>query len=512
MTTTNEEVTQKETNNAFNKDQVKKSEEPKPKSANQSHFRHRNPNNRKPQPVSDGRGSVNQNKPSNPQNPSTKPNPTMPNGPNRPHGQPANRPRHQPNAPRDENQKLEARPRNQRNPNKRTMNPTSNSFVPNASGENKVSSNNNVQPVPQKKKKKESKDSYDSQLRGLRNFVEVSGIPLESTEDEIRKLFPSSTSFQLKLLSTSKKDRRFALLFNSEEDVFTFLLNYKEDIRKVIKDKKDPHQVEFVSKQPQGNIKLSFSETRLTPLVDITDEYMAKLPLGGFTGKVTVIESNLMGEVDSAVESILGGKELNQINPGEITLGVDLEWKPNFQKGENSLASLLQIGTTKEVFLFRLTALVIEKLEWQESFKYKYTYSSAQIFAMGGRPPFQLPSSLVSLLSSNSVYKVGVGISHQDTVKLEEDYGIKMGGVHDISNFPILKRFTKTGLKPLTSYYLGVTQPKRSRLTNWELKVLSNDQLKYAANDAYFGLLVWNKLKEIEHKTFLAVLLENNKK
>jgi hypothetical protein len=122
------------------------------------------------------------------------------------------------------------------------------------------------------------------------------------------------------LIQTTNKGKKFALLLNSEEDLAAFLSNYKEEIRRNVKNKKDPHQVEFNIKQFNRNIKLYFSETRLTPLVDITNEFLDNLPLGKFDGKITVVESNLMGEVDRAVETLLEGKELNQLKPGEITL------------------------------------------------------------------------------------------------------------------------------------------------------------------------------------------------
>jgi hypothetical protein len=59
------------------------------------------------------------------------------------------------------------------------MNPTSKSFVPNVNGTNVPTL------APKMKKKKESGENSDSILRRLRNFVEVSGVPLESTEEDV---------------------------------------------------------------------------------------------------------------------------------------------------------------------------------------------------------------------------------------------------------------------------------------------------------------------------------------
>jgi len=74
----------------------------------------------------------------------------------------------------------------------------------------------------------------------------------------------------------------------------------------------------------------------------ISKEAIEELPLGQFSGVITVIEQ---------ASDVPGIVKLLQ---KERCLGFDTETRPSFKKGESNSIALLQISTEQEAFLFRL--------------------------------------------------------------------------------------------------------------------------------------------------------------
>ncbi|KAH7923987.1 ribonuclease H-like protein, partial [Leucogyrophana mollusca] len=153
-------------------------------------------------------------------------------------------------------------------------------------------------------------------------------------------------------------------------------------------------------------------------------------------------------------------------------LGFDLEWRPNFRKGqpENPVA-LIQLSTQDTVLLIQVTSMT------------------------------EFPTKLRELLGNSQWIKAGVGIKY-DCQKLYNDYGVSTRNCVDLS---LLARSVDNGrwkgkyTNPLGLSRLLETYENRSLAkgkvtrSNWELN-LSPIQQEYAANDAHAGYVIYTRL------------------
>jgi ribonuclease D len=146
---------------------------------------------------------------------------------------------------------------------------------------------------------------------------------------------------------------------------------------------------------------------------------------------------------------------------GARVLGLDIEYRPNMQKGgRTNRTSLIQLAAGDEVLL-------------------------VQMFALGS-----VPVGLASLLENASVLKTGVGIDG-DVAKLKNDWSIEVKGAVDLSTVMMMHHDEPTylSLAKLSVRLLGVDMCKDRRvvLSNWERRKLSQEQVLYAALDAWVG-------------------------
>jgi hypothetical protein len=110
-------------------------------------------------------------------------------------------------------------------------------------------------------------------------------------------------------------------------------------------------------------------------------------------------------------------------------VGFDVEWRPNFlQKSQNKI-SLVQVATPTSALLIQM----------------KFVQKP--------------PPSLVEIVSSKEIMKVGVGIL-EDLQKLEQDFGVPFNNFHDIGS--AAKRIdresisnSRFGLAALVERFLG---------------------------------------------------------
>ncbi|THH12881.1 hypothetical protein EW146_g7286 [Bondarzewia mesenterica] len=174
--------------------------------------------------------------------------------------------------------------------------------------------------------------------------------------------------------------------------------------------------------------------------------------------------------IQDAERANLEVSRLQSLHP-DITVGFDLEWKPNYRRGElERPAALIQIGCESVVLLIQVSAMKA------------------------------FPEKLRQFLECPRKFKVGVGIQH-DCRKLYRDFKISVRSCIDLS---LLARSVDSrwkgpyknpiGLARLTETYLDRALPKgKVTRSNWEA-TLSAIQLDYAANDCHSSLLVYHKL------------------
>ncbi|MBU3823876.1 MAG: 3'-5' exonuclease domain-containing protein 2 [Candidatus Oceanisphaera merdipullorum] len=150
-------------------------------------------------------------------------------------------------------------------------------------------------------------------------------------------------------------------------------------------------------------------------------------------------------------------------------LGFDTESKPTFQVGELSTGPhLVQLASSEKGFLFRLNDATSNQL-------------------------------LVELLSSEQILKVGFGLK-SDRGPLQRKLGIELAGLHELSNrVKQLGYQHPVGLQGAVAILLGqyLAKSKRVALSNWASPLLSSGQLRYAANDAYASLRIYQALAEL---------------
>ncbi|XP_033871586.3 bifunctional 3'-5' exonuclease/ATP-dependent helicase WRN isoform X1 [Acipenser ruthenus] len=149
-------------------------------------------------------------------------------------------------------------------------------------------------------------------------------------------------------------------------------------------------------------------------------------------------------------------------------VGFDIEWPP-FTNGKAGKVALLQLcPSEKKCYLFHLSS-------------------------MSG-----FPSGLKRLLEDETIKKVGVGIEG-DRWKLMSDCDIKLSGFVELTHIANekLKCTEKWSLDGLVKqlFKKQLLKEKSVRCSNWANFTLTEDQMKYAATDAYAGLLIYQKLE-----------------
>ena len=184
----------------------------------------------------------------------------------------------------------------------------------------------------------------------------------------------------------------------------------------------------------------------------ISPEEVNALPLAHFEGKIVVITQPQ--HVAAAVAEITS----------QPVSGFDTETRPAFTSGESYNVSLVQLAIPDKVFLFRVN--------------------------LCGLTP-----ELTSLFSSADTLKVGVAL-RDDIIGLQKLRPFEPAGFREIHDYVKDYGVRNTGLRKLAAILLGVRISKSQQTSNWENPVLTPNQLRYAATDAWVCLEMYRVLKE----------------
>ena len=103
---------------------------------------------------------------------------------------------------------------------------------------------------------------------------------------------------------------------------------------------------------------------------------------------------------------------------------------------------------------------------------------------------------LADLLGSPAHLKAGVGLDH-DLRKLRELYEFKPAGFVDLAKLSDKARIRANGLRGLAAHVLGLRVAKQAQCTNWARPVLTEQQLRYAATDAWASREIFLALERL---------------
>ncbi|XP_008560536.1 exonuclease mut-7 homolog isoform X2 [Microplitis demolitor] len=179
-------------------------------------------------------------------------------------------------------------------------------------------------------------------------------------------------------------------------------------------------------------------------------------------------------------------KFITQQLPEFRVVGIDSEWKPSFEVLKKNQLALIQIATEKNIFILDVIKIGPEKTKLWEQF--------------GGQ-----------LFGNNNILKLGFGIAH-DILMFKECLPAMFDTREGISNyldvhnlwlklvkeynftFPYQgdENFTGESLSKLVEICLGSRLNKADQFSNWGRRPLREDQITYAALDAYCLIEVYN--------------------
>ena len=182
-------------------------------------------------------------------------------------------------------------------------------------------------------------------------------------------------------------------------------------------------------------------------------EEINSLPVWSYSGPITLVRTQA---------------ELAKILPDlgrERLLGFDTETKPNFQKGENNLPTLLQLAGETTVWIFQLT-------------------------------PLGLPDGLSAILAAPEVVKTGVAVDF-DLQQLQRLDRFQPEGFVELATVAKESGIKNHGLRGLAAVLLGYRISKGAQRSNWGADILSEKQLRYAATDAWVGREIYLRLQEM---------------
>jgi ribonuclease D len=185
---------------------------------------------------------------------------------------------------------------------------------------------------------------------------------------------------------------------------------------------------------------------------EIDKQSINELPLSGYEGEIILLET------EEAIEA--AAKKLSQSS----LIGIDTETKPNFRKGQMNKVALIQLALVDVVYLLQLKR-------------------------------FGMPASISDILENPEIKKIGIATA-QDVKELRRDYPpCSVAGVVDLNKLSKSMGFKSAGARKLTALILGFRISKRQQMSNWEQKVLTPAQRRYAATDAWVCLEMYKRLK-----------------
>ncbi|XP_048877228.1 Werner syndrome ATP-dependent helicase homolog isoform X2 [Brienomyrus brachyistius] len=163
-------------------------------------------------------------------------------------------------------------------------------------------------------------------------------------------------------------------------------------------------------------------------------------------------------------------------------VGFDMEWPPSFTKGQKQKVALIQLCVSEQkCYLFHLSSML------------------------------GFPAGLKMLLEDDTIKKVGLGIEG-DMWRLLSDFDIKLKNFLELTDLANekLRCAEKWSLDGLVKHLFNqqLKKDRDVRCSSWNDFDLTEEQKRYAATDAYAGLIVYNKLQTMSPETVSQVSIK----
>ncbi|PSS03084.1 Werner Syndrome-like [Actinidia chinensis var. chinensis] len=183
-----------------------------------------------------------------------------------------------------------------------------------------------------------------------------------------------------------------------------------------------------------------------------------------FAGKA--IETTVTDKAATANEWVLEILSMYANKP--TVVGLDIEWRPHQISYLSNKSATLQLCIENKCLIL-------------------------QLFYMD-----EIPEKLKAFLSDPNFTYVGIEVEG-DIEKLRNEYGLDCSKSEDIREAAKRKwpgRFRRPGLKDLAFEVAGLNmkKPKHVCKSNWEARVLSENQIEYGCIDAYASYRIGHKI------------------
>ena len=176
------------------------------------------------------------------------------------------------------------------------------------------------------------------------------------------------------------------------------------------------------------------------------------LPLIKYQGDIQVLSDE--NHIEEAIEYLLTQK----------VIGFDTETRPTFTKGTLNAPSIIQLAGDDIVFIFQL--------------------ESNKIF-----------KKLSQILSDTTITKCGVSVD-RDLIELMYLSPFNPCSFIDLGDIARMRGIPHHGLRGLAALLLNYRISKSSQTSDWSRKILSHNQINYAATDAWISLELFKKFDQ----------------
>lgn len=194
----------------------------------------------------------------------------------------------------------------------------------------------------------------------------------------------------------------------------------------------------------------SLSSNRTITLVSISSKYSVNF-MGKTIETIVTDKSSVANEWLQEILSIYANMPM--------VVGLDIEWRPHPIRSMSNKSATLQLCIDDKCLIL-------------------------QLFYMDA-----IPQSLKDFVADSNFTFVGIQVL-DDIAKLRDEYGLDCAKSEDIRELAKLKwpgKFRRPGLKDLALEVAGLNmkKPKHVSMSNWEARVLNDNQVEYACIDAY---------------------------